>query len=75
MPSMPLPRSTKQPKLVRLVTGAFHHGARRILALRFFPGIAKRLFQTQRNPALSGVHSQHDRFHHFAGLQHVARSS
>ena len=73
MPSMPSPRSTKPPNLARLVTGAFHHRAHRILLQRLFPGIAQRLLQAQRDARSAGVHAQHHHFHHFARLDHVAR--
>ena len=51
---------------------AFGHRAHRILLQRVFPRIAQGLLQTQRNPAVGRVHSQHHRLHHLAGLQKIA---
>ena len=49
------------------------HEPRRELLRSISPGIPKRLFQSQRHPALTWVHTQDHRFHCLARFHQVTR--
>src|SRR6516164_5065554 len=52
--------------------GPLNCGTHGILRCRICPGIAERLFESERDAPLSGIDSQNYRLHNFAGLNQVA---
>ena len=74
IPSMPSPKSTNAPNFARLVTGRFDRRAHRIFLQRFFPGIAQRLLQPQRDALVGRIDAQHHHLDHVARLHDIRRA-